>query len=120
MGLSGTGTGVGGLLGIFCPACVPAIGSIFAAIGLGALVNFKLLGILTATFLILGLLGLFLNYRAHKQVYFLLIGLVASLGVFGGRYLMESPYLLYSGGAVLLGNALFDYRALKKCKSCKC
>lgn len=114
-----TGSIGGSALSAFCPACVPAVGSFFTAIGLGSLVNFKLLGYLTIIFLILGVVGLYLNSKNHKIKYFLIVGILASIGVYVGRYLTESLPIIYLSAVILIGNAIFDYRAVKKCKKCK-
>src|SRR3989344_4339883 len=95
---SAGGSGFGSLSSIFCPACVPLIGSFFSTIGLGGLVNFKLLSGLTILFLVLGLSGLYLNSRYHKKLYFLLVGGLGSVLAYSGRYLTESYPLMILGG----------------------
>ncbi len=114
-----TGAGGGSLFSAFCPACVPVIGSFLTAIGLGGLVNFTLLSWITIGFLILGVMGLFLNFRQHKKIYFLLIGILGSIGVYGGRYLTDSLPLIIVSSIIVIGNVAFDYRAIKKCKKCE-
>ena len=116
--VAGGGSVTGSLFSAFCPACVPVIGSFLTAIGLGALVNFKLLSVLTALFLLIGLTGLFLNFRHHRKWCFIVIGVLASGAVYAGRYVAESKLLIYSGAVMLIGNAVFDYRTLKACKKC--
>lgn len=116
--LTGAGSGVGGFFSIFCPICVPIIGSFFTAIGLGALLDMKLLGFLTVLFLLLGIGGLFINSRFHKKKIFLLIGIFASIAVYAGRYFINFPPLLYASGIVLLGNTVFDYKEIKNIKKC--
>ncbi|MBI4154667.1 hypothetical protein HY498_01110 [Candidatus Woesearchaeota archaeon] len=118
-GITGGGAIGGSFFSAFCPACVSFVGSIFTSIGLGALVNFRLLLWITVGLLGIGLMGLFLNLKQHKKKYFLLIGLLASVGVYSGRYLAESLPLIYTSSILLIGNAFFDYKALKICKICK-
>ncbi len=113
------GAGGGSLFSAFCPACVPVIGSFLTAIGLGGLVNFTLLSWVTIGFLVLGATGLFLNFRQHKKIYFLLIGMIGSIGVYGGRYLIDSLLLIIVSSIIVVGNVAFDYRAIKKCKKCE-
>ncbi len=113
-----SGSFTGSLFSAFCPACVPVIGTFLTAIGLGALVNFKLLSILTLVFLIIGMIGLFLNFRYHKNGIFLAIGMLASTAVYAGRYNTNFTPLIYLGAVILIGNAVFDYRTLKICKKC--
>jgi len=116
---SGGGSIGGSLFSAFCPACVPLMGSFLTTIGLGALVNFRLLSWLTIGLLFIGIFGLFLNFRWHKKKYFLFFGLIASIGVYAGRYLTESYPLIILSSVLLIGNAFFDYKALKICKTCK-
>lgn len=117
--LASSGSSIGGLLGIFCPACIPLIGTFLTAIGLGALINFKLLSTLTIFFLTIGLMGLYMNYRIHQKPNYLIIGIIASIGIFAARYILETPIILYLSGAILAGNIIFDYKELKTCKKCE-
>jgi len=114
--------GFGGLGGFFgglgCPACVPALGAVFSSLGIGLTVGIEVLKWLTLGLLGLGLLGLYGNFRKHGKWIFLIVGLAASVVIFGSRYTAASDYVLYSGAAVLLGNAFFDYRHTKKSKAC--
>ncbi len=112
------GSVTGSLFSAFCPACVPVIGTFLTAIGLGALVNFRLLSVITILFLLIGITGLLLNFRYHKRWHFLVIGILASGAVYAGRYLTESTLMIYIGAVILVGNAIFDYRTLKGCKKC--
>ncbi len=112
------GSTIGGFFGVFCPACVPLVGSFFSAIGLGALLNFTLLHLLTVLFLLLGVFGLYLNFRIHKKWYFLGIGLFISFLIYGARYVVELTPLLYASGALLMTNIFLDYKALSNAKKC--
>lgn len=116
--VGGSGSSAGSFFSIFCPACVPVIGSFFTAIGLGALLDMKLLGFLTVLFLLIGIGGLFINYKTHKRRTFLFIGIIASVVLYLGRYYINFPSFLYVSGIVLLGNAVFDYREIRKIKKC--
>lgn len=115
---SGLGSSTGAFFGVGCPACVPAIGALFSAIGLGFLVNLTILKWLTLALLGIGLLGLYTNMRKHGRKMFLLVGLLASIAVFSSRYVAESNIVLYTGAAVLLVNAFLDYRHTRKIGAC--
>lgn len=115
---SGAGSGLGSFFGVGCPACVPAVGALFSAIGLGFLVDMTILKWLTVILLSIGLLGLYANFQKHRKMIFLIIGLTASMAVFSSRYLSESKTILYTGAAVLLVNAFLDIRHTKNCTTC--
>ena len=114
--------GFGSLGGFFggmgCPACVPAVGAVFSSLGIGLTVGIAVLKWLTLGLLGLGLLGLYGNFRKHGKWIFLIVGLAASVVIFGSSYTTASDYVLYSGAAVLLINAFIDYRHTKKTKAC--
>jgi len=115
---SGTGSLGGILFSLGCPACVPAMAALFSVLGLGFLINMKILGTITLLFLLLGIGALYINSKKHNKRIFLIIGLVASIGLFSSRYVFTSDIPLYSGAVLLLGNALVDYKHTKKVKSC--
>jgi len=116
--LSGTST-LGAVVGkVTCPACVPALASLFSSLGIGFTVGRQVLLWVTLAFLTIGLVGLYANSRKHGQKIFLLIGLVASIAIFVSRYSPNPNFILYPGAAILLGNALFDYRRTKNHASC--
>jgi mercuric ion transport protein len=69
---------VGSFVAALCCLGVPAVVSIVAAIGLGFLIKDAILLPLMAVFLLVTLIGLYLGYRAHRQVWPLAIGLVSS------------------------------------------
>lgn len=103
---------------VTCPACVPAIASIFSSLGIGFTIGRQVLLWVTIGFLAVGLLGLYTNSRKHGKKIFLLIGLVASIAIFVSRYSPNPNFILYPGAAILLGNALFDYTHTKSHATC--
>lgn len=123
--LSGVGNSLGSFFstggaffGAACPACVPAVGALFSAIGLGFLVNFTILKWLTIVLLAAGLIGLYVNFQKHGRKSFLILGFLASLVVFSSRYIVENNPALYVGAAALLVNSFFDYRHAT-CNKCR-
>ncbi len=116
--IGGTGSGLGSFFGVGCPACVPAIGAVFSALGIGFLVNFTLLKWLTLVLLTIGVMGLYANSRKHGKKIFLIIGVIASGIVFSSRYIQDSTPALYTGAGILLANAVVDFIKTKKNKIC--
>ncbi len=113
-GVGGIGSSLGSFFSVACPACVPAVGALFSAIGLGFLVNFTLLKWLTLLLLGIGIAGLYVNARKHGKKRYLFVGLLASFSVFSARYIGEYSPMLYGGAGVLLINAVMDYKMTKK------
>jgi hypothetical protein len=87
-------------------------------LGIGFVAARQVLLWLTVAFLAVGLLGLYTNSRRHGKKIFLLIGLAASIIVFASRYSPNPNLILYPGAAILLGNALFDYKHAKSHATC--
>ena len=118
---SGIGSSIGPIFGVggHCPACIPALGAVFSAVGLGFLVNVTLFKWLTLAFLSIGLLGLYTNARKHQKKKYLAIGILSSTLVFGARYIITSPTTFYTATGVLFINAVLDYHTTKK-NSCSC
>jgi len=101
-----------------CPACIPALGAVFASMGIGFTLGTKVLVFLTIGLLALGLVGLYVNFRKHRTKIFLIIGLIASIALYFAQYADLSKTTFYGGAAVLLVNAILDYRHTKKTKAC--
>ncbi|MBI1930357.1 MerC domain-containing protein [Candidatus Poribacteria bacterium] len=73
---------VGSLIAALCCLGVPAVLSIFTAIGLGFLINDAILLPLLALFLLITLVGLFAGYRSHLRKAALIVGLVSAVVMF--------------------------------------
>jgi len=116
--LSGTGSLGGVLASATCPACIPALGAVFASLGIGFTLGTKVLIFLTIGLLAFGLVGLYVNYRKHRKRIFLIIGSIASVALFIAQYASLPETAFYGGAGVLLVNAIFDYRHAKKKGSC--
>lgn len=93
-----------GLLGLFCPVCVPVIGAFVSSIGLGFAATtafmYPMLGLMSAMFLF----GLSWNYRRTRNIWPLIIGIVGVIAIPLGRYVIVSNPLIYGGVAAVLGS----------------
>ena len=72
---------VGSFIAAACCLGLPAIISIFAALGLGFLINYAILLPVLLLFLGITLFGLFQGYRRHKRIRPLVVGTVSALAV---------------------------------------
>lgn len=97
-----------GLLGIFCPVCVPAIGAFVTSIGLGFAATttfmYPMLGLMSAMFL----LGLLWDYRHRRNIWLLLLGTIGVLAIPIGRYIISSLPLVYGGVGVVMATGLWS------------
>ena len=91
---------VGSLIAALCCLGVPAILSIFAAIGLGFLINDVVLLPLLALFLFVTIIGLFSSYSIHQKKPALIIGLASAIVIFS--FLFVFPPITYLGIAGLI------------------
>lgn len=97
-----------GLLGLFCPVCVPAIGAFVTSIGLSFAATttfmYPMLGLMSAMFLF----GLLLDYRHRRNIWLPILGTVGLLAIPLGRYIIGSLPLVYSGVAVVIGTGIWS------------
>lgn len=97
-----------GILGIFCPVCVPAISAFVTSIGLSFAATttfmYPMLGLMSTMFLF----GLLWDYRHRKNIWLLLLGTVGILAIPLGRYVIGSLPLVYSGVVVVVGTGIWS------------
>ena len=85
-----------------CPFCVSAYAAVVSALGLGFLLNQRVLVPLLVGFLVVGLCTIGWATRSHRRPGPLLLAAAGSLAVLGGRVVWEIPFVLYSGAALLV------------------
>lgn len=86
---------VGSFIAAACCLGLPAIISIFAALGLGFLINDAVLVPLLLVFLAVTLFGLFQGYGRHKRIWPLVVGVVSALAVLIFIFVAFSAPLAY-------------------------
>jgi len=97
---------VGSLIAALCCLGVPAVLSIFAAIGLGFLINDAVLLPLLGLFLLITLIGLFSGYRSHRKKAALIVGLVSTVVMF--LFLFIFPPITYIGLVGLIAASVLN------------
>ena len=109
-----------------CPVCIPAIGALLSSIGLGFLINEKVLKPVLIIFLATALSGFLWSYlKEHKKIGPLLMGIIMGGALYIGRYIYIGPtlnlVLMYGGIAGILGASVWNIFLRKKvpCAACK-
>lgn len=106
-------TAGGGLLGVFigffCPFCVPAMGAIFASIGLSIFTTTQGIYPLVAVFIVILLAGLVLGVRRHQDLTPLLFGIVGAVALPLGRYFVMSAIIAYTGAFCVIAAAAWNF-----------
>ena len=97
---------IGSLIAALCCLGVPAALSIFAAIGLGFLLNDAVLLPLLAVFLLITLVGLFSGYRSHRKKTALIVGIVSAVVMF--LFLFIFPPITYIGLVGLIAASVLN------------
>lgn len=86
---------VGSFIAAACCLGLPAIVSIFAALGLGFLINDAVLVPVLLVFLAVTLFGLFQGYGRHRRIWPLVVGVVSALAVLIFIFVAFSAPLAY-------------------------
>lgn len=94
---------------VLCPACVPALGAVLSAVGLGILADFAVSRGVMLVLLGLAFVVLHVSGRVHGRTWpFVLAVAAGMLGVFS-RNVVLSQSLVYLSGAGLLAAAIADF-----------
>ena len=97
-----------------CASCFPALGSLGAAIGLGALAPFEgmFINTLLPIFAVVALLSVLASWLSHRKTLRTVLGLAGPLMVLATLYLFWfqewSTYMFYFALALMLAVSLWD------------
>ena len=91
-----------------CPACLGAYGAVLSSLGLGVLVNQRVLAPLVGIFLVIGLAGMVWTARGRKQYGPLALSVAGSVGIVLGGLVWYIPVLLYCGTAGVIGASIWN------------
>lgn len=109
-----------GLWIVLCPACVPALGALLSAVGLGILADFAVSRGVMLVLLGLALIILHVSGRVHGHTWpFALAVAAGMLGVFS-RNVVLNQTLVYLSGAGLLAAAIADYAYRRRAPALVC
>ena len=91
-----------------CPACYPAYAGVLSALGLGALANTTAQIALTVLLLSVALGALFYRARSRRGLGPFAVGVVATLGVVGSKFVLGFDAGTYAGVAVLVVSGVWN------------
>ncbi|MCI0694836.1 MerC domain-containing protein [candidate division KSB1 bacterium] len=91
-----------------CPFCIAAYAGMFSAIGLGFLVNERVLAPLIGIFLFVGVASVAWSTRSHRRPEPLIATIAGSAAVVAGRLIWNEPAVLYVGIVFLIGASLWN------------
>ena len=91
-----------------CPACLAAYAGVFSTIGLGFMLNERVMAPLIAAFLVIGFLAIARSTRSHRRPGPLVATGIGSVVVVVGRLVWNIPSVLYVGVALLVAAAVWN------------
>lgn len=91
-----------------CPLCLAAYGGILSALGLGFLVNKRVLDPLIIVFLAVGILSMAFSMRSHRHSGPLLLAIIGTAAVVAGRLIWNVPTALYIGIGLFAGASIWN------------
>lgn len=111
----------------FCPICIPAIGALLTAIGLGFLVNESVLKPLLIVFILVAWFGYVWSYqKEHHKIYPLVLGIFSGISLYVGRYVYFggtlNAILMYGGVVAMITASVWNLilrRSVTKCSACE-
>jgi hypothetical protein len=102
-----------------CPVCFPLLAVVGSALGLGIFAPWEGYALYALQgFVLLGLIGNVLSFRAHRTTGPLLLGIAATAAVFVALYVWFNPVLIYAGLLGLAGTAVWNVVARRRCVAC--
>jgi mercuric ion transport protein len=91
-----------------CPACLAAYAGVLSAMGLGVLLQGRVLVPLIAFFLAVGVASVAWSTRGHGRAGPLVATVAGSLAVILGRIIWSVPSLVYGGAVLLVAASLWN------------
>lgn len=104
----------GSFIAVACCLGLPAIVAVFAALGLGFLINDAVLLPLLLFFLGLTVFGLFQGYQKHRKPWPLVVGAVSAVAALVFIFVAFSTPLAYTAVAGLVAASLLNIVARQK------
>jgi len=111
--------GMSALIAVVRPLCIPALGAFLASVGLGFAVNVGFLRSLLIALLSLAVLSLAWSSRMHGRWWVFVLGLFAAAGVYVGRHVWFSQWLMIVSAGFLIGISVLNFRFKKICGRCE-
>lgn len=106
------------ILGALCPLCLAGPLILGGGLGLILLVTTHWMGPLLLILISLSLVGFYLSFRIHKNLFPLLLTLLAGGLMYHFRYQNFNLNLIYTGGLLMILAMGYDFWLRNKAKSC--
>ena len=107
------------IVAIVCPLCIPALGAFLASVGLGFALNVVFLRSLLIALLSLAVLSLAWSSKVHGRWWVFVLGIIAAGGIYIGRYVWFSQWLMVVSAGSLIGISVLNFRFKKICGRCE-
>lgn len=91
-----------------CPACLAAYAGVLSALGLGFILNERILAPVIALFLLVGVATVAWSTRSHRHPGPLITTVTGALLVAAGRLVWDVPAALYTGVGLLIAASLWN------------
>lgn len=106
-----------------CPICLPAVGALLSAVGLGFLANEAVLRPLLIAFILVAWFGYAWSFlREHGVIFPLIIGILAGISLYVGRYVYLggtlNAVLMYGGVVAMMGASIWNLVLRKRRANC--
>jgi len=111
------GAGLAALLGVTCPLCWGPAAIFLSSIGLGFIINIKVILPLLFLFLFIAWWGMYESYKnRHHEIAPFVVSIIAGLMIPLGRYFFGSLAMSNIGIGLFIGAALWNWNLIKTCK----
>ena len=117
--LSTVASSLSSTVALFCPVCIPSIGSLLASLGLGFVVTTNVLRPVLMALLVVSLGSMAWDAKRHRRWRVILFGALGAALIYSGRYLWPNSMLLWIGAVVLVSASVSNLRLKRHCPQCR-
>ncbi len=110
-------------VGLVCPACIPALASLLASLGIGFAAKEQFIRPVLVGLLIVAVATFAWSAKLHRHWWIIVTGVAGGVLVYLGRYfafgeLWMNQAALWAGAGVLVGTSLVNLLFKRGCSSC--
>jgi hypothetical protein len=122
--LGGATSVLASAVALVCPACIPAIASLLASLGIGLAAKEQFIRPFLIGLIVLAVASFVWSAKLHRHWWVVATGLVGGVLVYMGRYylgfgeLWMNQFATWVGTGVLIGTALVNLKLKRGCPSC--
>ena len=122
--LGGAASVLASAAGLVCPACLPAVASLLASLGIGLAASEQVIRPLLIALLAVAIAAFAWSARQHRHWWIVATGAGGGALVYLGRYyigfsaLWMNQAALWTGAGLLIGTSLINFWLKRSCPSC--